>query len=110
MSERQPVSASLDSKGTGLLSGIKEIDKAGPKTLLHPFKNLNQALTRGCPGDVNARRCNFPVTRVFSASLVAWAKRLRNLRIFSLRVRRRRISGRRLGADICYDSFMICNL
>jgi hypothetical protein len=56
--------------------------------------------TKGWPGDPTASLWSLSVMRVRSASVFAAAKRLRSWTIFSLRVRRRRISGRRLGADI----------
>lgn len=56
------------------------------------------------PGDPILRRCNFSVMRFLSASEVDMASFLRSFVIFSLRVRRRRISGRRDGADIRFDS------
>jgi len=55
--------------------------------------------TRAMPGETRPRRCSLAVMRVRSASVEAAASRLRNWLTFSLRVRRRRISGRRLGAD-----------
>ena len=45
-------------------------------------------------------RSSLPERRERSDSEPAAARRLRSFRIFSLRVRRRRISGRRLGADM----------
>src|SRR5580658_1939253 len=57
-------------------------------------------LISGWPGDRMASLCSLAVMRVLSASVFAAARRLRNWTIFSLRVRRRRISGRRLGADM----------
>jgi hypothetical protein len=57
-------------------------------------------LTNGCPGDPTESLCSLAVIRDLSASVLARARRLRRCEIFSLRVRRRRISGRRLGADI----------
>jgi hypothetical protein len=56
--------------------------------------------TKGWPGDKMASLCSLAVMRARSASVLAEAKRLRNWTIFSFRVRRRRISGRRLGADM----------
>jgi hypothetical protein len=57
-------------------------------------------LTKGWPGDIRASLANFACSRERSDSDVAAATRLRNLVIFSLRTRRRRISGLRLGADM----------
>ncbi|HMC73479.1 MAG TPA: hypothetical protein VKG87_04190, partial [Terriglobales bacterium] len=56
--------------------------------------------TNGCPGELRPRRCSFFVTACLSLSDVLIAIRLRRREIFSLRVRRRRISGRREGPDI----------
>jgi hypothetical protein len=58
------------------------------------------ALTNGWPGDMRASLANFASRRERSDSDVAAAIRLRSLVIFSLRTRRRRISGLRLGADM----------
>lgn len=58
------------------------------------------AFTSGWPGDVRASLANFAESRERSDSELAAAIRLRSLVIFSLRTRRRRISGLRLGADI----------
>jgi hypothetical protein len=57
-------------------------------------------LISGMPGEVKPTRCSFAVRRSLSAETEAAARRLRSFKIFSARVRRRRISGRRLGADI----------
>jgi len=61
---------------------------------------LQAFFSRGFPGETKPKRRNFSSIRLrsFSADTAAW--RLRSLRAFSLRVRRRRISGRRLGADM----------
>src|SRR5512132_1436943 len=58
------------------------------------------AFTSGLPGELNSRRCSLAVRRARSASAVAFSRRLRSCTTLSLRVRRRRISGRRLGADM----------
>jgi len=63
-------------------------------------ENCYAVLIRGMPGETNPTRCNLAVRRSLSAEVDAAARRLRNLATFSARVRRRRISGRRLGADI----------
>ena len=57
-------------------------------------------LSNGCPGELNSRRCSLAAMRARSASVEAALWRFLSLAIFSLRVRRRRISGRRLGADM----------
>src|SRR5947209_12519216 len=62
--------------------------------------------TSGCPGDRIANLCSFAVMRVRSASVLAADRRFRSCTIFSFRVRRRRISGRRLGADMSDSSFL----
>jgi hypothetical protein len=64
------------------------------------WSSRDYALTKGLPGELNSSRCNFAVSFVRSASAVAFSRRFLSCTIFSLRVRRRRISGRRLGADI----------
>lgn len=61
---------------------------------------LQSCFNSGVPGELKPRRLILPVMRFRSVSEEAAAKRFRNFRIFSLRARRRRISGRRLGADI----------
>src|SRR6185437_5863085 len=58
------------------------------------------AFTNGWPGDVRASLANFASSGDRSDSPFAAAIRLRSLVIFSLRTRRRRISGLRLGADM----------
>src|SRR6266404_7942101 len=57
-------------------------------------------LTSGFPGETKPTRCSLAVRRSLSFEAEAAARRLRSFAIFSARVRRRRISGRRLGADI----------
>ncbi len=57
-------------------------------------------LINGFPGETNSTRCSLAVRRSLSVVAEAAARRLRSLATFSARVRRRRISGRRLGADI----------
>jgi len=64
------------------------------------WSSRDYALTKGLPGELNSSRCNFAVSFVRSVSAVAFSRRFLSCTIFSLRVRRRRISGRRLGADI----------
>jgi hypothetical protein len=51
-------------------------------------------------------RASFAETRGLSVSVPPVARRFRNFAIFSARVRRRRISGRRLGADIQVFSYL----
>src|SRR5271155_3346057 len=63
-------------------------------------------LINGLPGETNSTRCSLAVRRSLSAETEAAARRLRSLAIFSARVRRRRISGRRLGADIKFS--LVC--
>src|ERR1700727_1763569 len=58
--------------------------------------------TRGWPGEPMASLCSLAVTRVRSASVLAADSRLRSCTILSFLVRRRRISGRRLGADMVF--------
>src|SRR5271157_5442330 len=60
-------------------------------------------LTRGLPGETRPTRCSLAVSRSLSLEAEAAARRLRSLATFSARVRRRRISGRRLGADIRFS-------
>jgi len=77
-------------------------DRAGPR---RPGSGRLPALrpgyfSRGWPGEAIESLCSFAVRRLRSASLLTADKRLRNWTIFSLRERRRRISGRRLGADM----------
>src|SRR6202011_5722388 len=57
-------------------------------------------LTNGFPGETKPTRCSLAVMRSLSVEAEAAARRLRSFAIFSARVRRRRISGRRLGADM----------
>lgn len=54
----------------------------------------------GLPGETSDKRCSLSLSRFFSLSLDAAAMRLRSFVTFSLRARRRRISGVRLCADI----------
>src|SRR5579864_6899387 len=72
-----------------------------------PTEQLRFYFTNGCPGDSIASLCNLAMMRARSTSVLAAARRLRNWTIFSLRVRRRRISGRRLGADMRVGSWKI---
>lgn len=58
------------------------------------------AFTSGWPGELRASLANFAISGERSDSFFAAAIRLRSLVIFSLRTRRRRISGLRLGADM----------
>ena len=60
-------------------------------------------LTNGFPGETKPTRCSLAVSRSLSLEAEAAARRLRSFAIFSARVRRRRISGRRLGADIKFS-------
>ncbi len=60
-------------------------------------------LTNGLPGETKPTRCSLAVRRSLSFEAEAAARRLRSFAIFSARVRRRRISGRRLGADIKFS-------
>src|SRR5271157_2276033 len=60
-------------------------------------------LTSGFPGETKPTRCSLAVRRSLSFDAEAAARRLRSFVIFSARVRRRRISGRRLGADITFS-------
>jgi hypothetical protein len=60
-------------------------------------------LTSGFPGETRPTRCSLAVRRSLSVEAEAAARRLRNFATFSARVRRRRISGRRLGADITFS-------
>jgi hypothetical protein len=57
-------------------------------------------LINGFPGETKPTRCSLAVRRSLSMEADAAARRLRSFATFSARVRRRRISGRRLGADI----------
>src|SRR5882757_4588967 len=66
-----------------------------------PLKRLAYAvLTNGLPGETKPTRCSLAIRRSLSFEVEAAARRLRSFATFSARVRRRRISGRRLGADI----------
>ena len=60
----------------------------------------HHAFVSGWPGDLRPSKLNFVFSFERSDSDEAEAIRLRSFKIFSLRARRRRISGRRLGADI----------
>src|SRR5713226_5443341 len=64
---------------------------------------LYALLTNGLPGETKPTRCSLAVRRSLSVEAEAAARRLRSFAIFSARVRRRRISGRRLGADIKFS-------
>src|ERR1700686_571924 len=66
---------------------------------------LYALLTSGLPGETHPIRLSFAVRRSLSLEAEAAARRLRSLATFSARVRRRRISGRRLGADINFSLF-----
>ena len=71
---------------------------------------LARCQTRGFPGETRDSRCNLSVIRFLSASAVAAARRLRSLLIFSLRARRRRISGERLCPDMNKSSWLVWNV
>src|SRR5277367_5017202 len=82
-----------------------------------PIRNTTQrpvwgysAFNKGVPGETSPWRSSFARKRVRSVSEEAAARLLRSLRIFSLRVRRRRISGRRLGADMNYAPDLRSNI
>src|SRR6185295_10572998 len=82
----------------------------GKPSPARPTPRRTQAfLSKGCPGELNSRRCSLAAMRVRSASEEAAACRFLSLATFSLRVRRRRISGRRLGADISAPHLWIDN-
>ena len=77
------------------------VDKQLGQGMTHTRRcKLMRYFNSGSPGDPIDIRWSFAVMRVLSASDCAADRRLRSFAIFSLRVRRRRISGRRLGADI----------
>ena len=78
-----------------------EVNPAGgPAEFVRFESRLATYFSNGLPGETNPRRWIFAVSRLRSASEVAAARRFRKFLTFSLRVRRRRISGRRLGADM----------
>jgi hypothetical protein len=84
--------------------GILAIGADSPHSLrctLTPTRRPQAGCNSGSPGEVMASRCSLAVTWFRSLSVLAAARRLRRLAILCLRVRRRRISGRRLGADMC---------
>src|SRR5258708_28224693 len=76
---------------------------ASPVRALATAEPLYALLTNGLPGETKPTRCSLAVRRSLSLEAEAAARRLRNFAIFSARVRRRRISGRRLGADIKFS-------
>src|SRR6202158_695856 len=65
-------------------------------------------LINGFPGETKATRCSLAVRRSLSVEADAAARRLRSFAIFSARVRRRRIFGRRLGADMEFSFGVRC--
>src|ERR1700675_3531430 len=69
---------------------------------------LYALLTSGFPGETKPTRCSLAVRRSLSLEAEAAARRLRSFAIFSARVRRRRISGRRLGADMEFSFGVQC--
>jgi hypothetical protein len=66
----------------------------------HNAELVQFCFSSGVPGEFKPSRLILVVIRFRSVSDEAAVNRFRSFTIFSLRVRRRRISGRRLGADM----------
>lgn len=92
--------------GPGLLTLSRGVGLQTPAVSFRSAGRAQAFFSSGCPGEFNPKRCSLPAILVRSASVEAAAWRFFSLAIFSVRVRRRRISGLRLGADIESPDFV----